>query len=139
MNRFVTDKPQNNFETMLNYVYSKDGQAYIRADENGNGTLLTEWVRDRCVEFGCEFMKLACGSDNIDELICDCAFDNYDCPLFVLYTCACQAVHLRDKLKTYEDTGCMPDQLNRSVISRYGTVKCLCCGVTMDLMDLVSK
>lgn len=124
---------------MLNYVYSRDGQAYIRADEAGQGVLLTAWIKRRCVEYGCGFMKYAADIPDVDELIGDCAFDNYDCPLFILYTCACQAVHLRDRLKAYEETGFLPDQLNSSVISRYGTAKCLSCGATMDLMDLVPK
>lgn len=138
MRRLTTDNPQGNFETVLNYVYSQKGQAYIRADENGQGILLTDWIKQRCIEYGCDFMREA-DSQEVDELICDCAFDNYDCPLFVLYTCSCQAVHLRDRLRQYEDTGFMPDQLEGKLISRYGTAKCLNCGAAMDLMDLVPK
>lgn len=31
MQKFVTDNTQGNFETVLNFVFSKDGQAYILA------------------------------------------------------------------------------------------------------------
>lgn len=30
MNRLTTDHPQNNFETVMNLVYGKDGWQYIR-------------------------------------------------------------------------------------------------------------
>ena len=42
MDKLVTDNPQGNFSFILNYVFSRDGQAYIRTDEDGNGVLLTE-------------------------------------------------------------------------------------------------
>ena len=33
MNRLTTDHPQNNFETVMNLVYGKDGWQYIRHGE----------------------------------------------------------------------------------------------------------
>lgn len=137
MKPMVTDNPAGNFETVLNYVYDKDGEAYIRVTEEG--CMLTEWIRRQCISSGCEAMELATTSADVDETICDCAFDNPDCLLFILYVCACQAVHLRSRLKRYESSGIMPDELEGKVISRFGTAKCLACGHVMDLMDLVSR
>lgn len=44
---------------------------------------------------------------------CECGFDFPDCQVHLAYTFACQAVHLRDRLKRYEDTGLMPDDVER--------------------------
>ena len=53
MKRLTTDTPNGNFETILNFVYSKDGWAYIRHDgehENvrvdrlGKVAVYTPWV-----------------------------------------------------------------------------------------------
>lgn len=110
MDKLVTDKPKDNFSFVLNYVFSRDGQAYIRTDEDGNGVLLTQWMKAQCIAHGCTELEDV-NVEDIDEIISDCAFDFDICPLFVLYKCACQAVHLRDRLKAYEDTGFMPDQL----------------------------
>lgn len=102
MQKFVTDNPQGNFETMLNFVYSKDGQAYVRADEDGEGVLLVEYARRMCIEHGCDELKDV-NDVEVDELICDCALDYWSCPVFVMYMCACQAVHLRDRLRLHEE------------------------------------
>ena len=32
MKRLTVDNPENNFDTILNYVFSKDGYAHIRHD-----------------------------------------------------------------------------------------------------------
>ena len=49
----------------------------------------------------------------IDETICDCGFDFPACPVHLAYVFACQAVHLRDRLKMYEDTGLEPEEASR--------------------------
>ena len=110
MNKLVTDNPQDNFSFIFNYVFSRDGQAYIRTDEDRNGVLLTKWMKAQCIAHGCTELEDV-NVEDIDEIISDCAFDFDTCPLFVLYICACQAVHLRDRLKAYEDTGFMPTEL----------------------------
>ena len=103
MKRLTNDHPTGNFETMLNYVFSKDGQAYIRSDGVGDQpVLLTSWIRRQCIAHGCdEFPDET--PEEIDQMICDCAIDYSDCPVFLAYIFACQAVHMRDRCKTYED------------------------------------
>lgn len=103
MERLTTDNPQGNFETMLNYVYSKDGIAYIRSDGAADDLPLHEWAKCECIARGCG-KSLGETMEEIDEAICDCALDYPECPIFLAYTFACQAVHLRDRLKRYEDT-----------------------------------
>ena len=110
MKKFVTDNPQGNFETGLNFVYSRDGQAYIRADEDGAGIPLTDWMKQQCIRHGCDELE-DIKSEEIDEIIGDCAFDYWTCPMFVMYMCACQAVHLRDRLRLYEETGLFPNDV----------------------------
>lgn len=112
MKRLTTDYPDGNFETVLNYVYGKDGVAYLRSDGERDDVPLHEWAKKQCIARGCdEFPGETL--EEIDETICDCAFDFPDCPVFLAYTFACQAVHLRDRLKRYEDTGLMPDDVER--------------------------
>ena len=103
MDRLTTDKPRGNFQTMLNFVHSKDGLAYIAyGDESGKPIPLTEWAKKQCEDRNCTFPENAT-PEQIDDCICDCAYGDYDCPVFLAYTFACQACHLRDRLKMYED------------------------------------
>lgn len=102
MKRLTTDNPQGNFETMLNYVYSKDGVAYIRSDGATDDVPLHEWAKRECIARGCD-KSMGETMEEIDEAICGCAFDCPECPIFLAYTFACQACHLRDRLKRYED------------------------------------
>lgn len=102
MERLTTDNPQGNFETVLNYVYSKDGIAYIRSDGATDDVPLHEWAKRECIARGCD-KSLGETMEEIDEAICDCAFDCPECPIFLAYIFACQACHLRDRLKRYED------------------------------------
>lgn len=100
--RLTTDTPHGNFETMLNYVFGKDGYAYIRSDgESEEPVALTEWARKHCIARGCEMSDME--PDGEDTIICDCAFGDAACPVFLAYTFACQAVHMRDRCKAYED------------------------------------
>lgn len=102
MNRMTTDAPAGNFETMLNFVFSKDGWAYIRHDGEGESVPLTQWAKAQCILHGCgEFSAET--PQEIDEAICDCMMDFPDCPIALAYCFASQAVHLRSRLKMYED------------------------------------
>lgn len=102
MERLTHDNPQGNFETMLNYVFGKDGYAYIRSDgESDEPVLLTDWARKQCAARHCTAPDGT--SEEIDQAICDCAMFSPDCPVFLAYTFACQAVHMRDRCKAYED------------------------------------
>ena len=102
MKRLTTDKPDGNFETMLNFVYGKDGWAHIRHDGENADAPLTGWAREQCLSHGCgEFPAETLVE--IDQEICDCMMDCPDCPVALAYCFASQAVHMRDRLKMYED------------------------------------
>lgn len=103
MDRLTNDHPTGNFETMLNYVFGQNGQAYLRSDGvSEQPVLLTSWIRKQCIAHGCD--ELPDGTpEEIDQMICDCAFSYPDCSIFLTYVLACQAVHMRDRLKMIED------------------------------------
>ncbi|MDE7260973.1 MAG: hypothetical protein K2N78_02760 [Oscillospiraceae bacterium] len=105
MKRLTTDKPDGNFETMLNFVYGKDGWAHIRHNGEKADVRLAEWAAEQCISREeCEdVFRDGVLSEEIDETICDCMMDFPDCPVALSYCFASQAVHLRDRLKMYED------------------------------------
>lgn len=102
MKRLTTDNPDGNFETMLNYVYGKEGFAHIRFDGEQDDVLLTSWAKAQCLYRGCDDFP-AETPEEIDETLCECVMDCPECPIALAYCFACQAVHLRDRLKLYED------------------------------------
>jgi hypothetical protein len=114
MKRLTTDAPQGNFETMLNYVYGSGGWAYIRSDGELDGVLLTDWARKQCLLRGCDELP-AQTAQEIDETICDCRMDCPGCPVALAYCFACQAVHLRGRLKRYEDV--LFDEAGKELLS----------------------
>ena len=102
MKRLTTNKPDGNFETMLNYVYGKDGWACIRSDGEHDDVPLTDWAKAQCAMRECDELPTET-YQLIDEAICDCLMDCPDCPVALAYCFACQAVHLRNRLIMYED------------------------------------
>ena len=70
MKRLTTDNPSGNFETMLNFVYGKDGWAHIRHDGENADVPLTEWARKQCSKEYC--IELPERTEDIDTEICDC-------------------------------------------------------------------
>lgn len=104
MERLTTNNPTNNFETMLNFVYSKDGWAHIRYTGEIADVPLTQWAKAQCILRGCAAEDLPGDTpEEIDEALCGCMMDCPDCPIALAYCFACQASHLRDRLKLYED------------------------------------
>jgi len=102
MNRLTTEFPKENFEIMLNYVYGKEGWAHIRHDGEKEDVPLTQWARTQCLRRGCgEFPAEL--PEEIDEALCGCMMDAPDCLVALAYCFACQASHLRSRLKLYED------------------------------------
>ncbi len=103
MKRLTTETPDGNFETMLNFVFSKDGWTHIRHDGSEGTVPLTQWAKAQCILHGCgEFSAET--PQEIDEEICDCMMMDFpDCPIGLAYCFAVQASHLRDRLKMYED------------------------------------
>lgn len=102
MNRLTTDTPKEIFETMLNYVYGSDGWVCIRSDGERDGVPLTEWALSLCCARGCDELP-AETPEEIDAEICSCLTDCPKCPVALAYCFASQAVHLRTRLKLYED------------------------------------
>lgn len=102
MKRLTTDAPAGNFETMHNFVFGKDGWAHIRHDGEGESVPLTQWAKAQCILHGCGEFSAETPRE-IDEAICDCMMDFPDCPIALAYCFASQAVHLRSRLKMYED------------------------------------
>lgn len=102
MKRLTREVPKDNFETMLNYVYSKDGWAYILDGGEGEAVPLTQWARAQCLQNGCEEFPVET-PEEIDEEICACMLEVPECPIALAYCFACQASHLRTRLKLYED------------------------------------
>lgn len=102
MERLTKDSPQNNVETMMNYVFSKDGWAHIRHDGEQDDVTLTEWAKAQCIKRGCDEFPGET-PEEIAETLCDCIMDGEGCPVALAYCFACQASHLRDRLKAIED------------------------------------
>ena len=106
MKRLTTDDPQDNFSTILNFVYGKGGWAYIRSDGERENVPLTDYCRQLCAQYGCDntvSLRKSPSPEEIDCLMMDCAIDDLGCPVALAYTFACQAVHMRDRCKCYED------------------------------------
>ena len=65
MNRLTTDHPQNNFETVMNLVYGKDGWQYIRHGETEMRT--TDFCLMLCKERGCTTLEHPMNDEEKDE------------------------------------------------------------------------
>jgi len=102
MERLTTDTPNGNFETMLNFVYGKDGWAYIRHDGAHEDIMLTDWAKQQCLLRGCNEVEED-GPEDIDQRLCDCMMEGPTCPIAMAYCFASQAMHLWSRLKTYEN------------------------------------
>lgn len=101
MKRLTTDTPVQNFETMLNFVHAKDGWAHIY-DEDGKEVNLITWALNQCHDRGCDDFQ--CKTlEEYDEALSSCMMDFMSCPVAMAYCFASQAVHLRSRLKLYED------------------------------------
>ena len=104
MNRFTTDNPQNNFETVMNLVYGKDGWQYIRRGDKAMST--TDFCLKLCKERGCGRVDEWVTEEEKDECLCDCLFE--ECPIATVYAALSGFGHVRSRLKMYEDAGLKP-------------------------------
>lgn len=111
MKRMTTDNPQDNFETIMNMVYGKDGWQHIRHGENGMPT--TDFCLKLCEDQGCNLPETITGGaqELKDEWLCDCAFSG--CPIATVYAALSGFGHVRDRLKMYEDAGMMPPEVQK--------------------------
>lgn len=107
MKRLTTDTPQNNFETVMNMVYGKDGWQRIRHGDSDMRT--TDFCLILCKDHGCNIDEIITRDDEgKDEYLCDCAFDG--CSIATVYAALCGFGHIRGRLKMYEDAGVMPPE-----------------------------
>ncbi|MCI6373822.1 MAG: hypothetical protein MR821_00825 [Clostridiales bacterium] len=108
MKRLTTDNPQDNFETVMNMVYGKDGWQYIRHGETDMPT--TDFCLSLCRERGCDVVppEFAVTQEEKDWLIFGCLDEM--CPIATVYAALSGFGHVRDRLKMYEDAGMMPPE-----------------------------
>lgn len=114
MKRLTTDHPNDNMETMLNYVYGKDGWAHILHDGENADVPLTAWAKRQCKLQGCDEVCMET-PEEIDDVLCDCMMDCPHCPIALAYCFASQAVHMRTRLKRYEDV--LFDEAGKELLS----------------------
>lgn len=108
MKRLTTDNPQDNFETVMNMVYGKDGWQYIRCGDGDMRT--TDFCLMLCRDHGCDVSETITQNDEYkDEWLCDCAFEG--CPIATVYAALSGFGHVRGRLKMYEDAGMMPPEV----------------------------
>lgn len=121
MNKLVTDNPKNNFETMMNMVYGKDGWQYIRHGEKEIHT--ADFCLKMCRQYGCDEIpeEVFRSNEAKDQLLCDCLFD--DCPVAIVYAALCGFGHLRGRLKLYEDAGMIPPEKESACPRYYFAIK----------------
>lgn len=105
--RLTTDKPVGNTERMLNFAYCDNGRVKLLCAEGKDNIDLCEYVAYRATSMGC------CLTD--DDVMDGSCEEGCDCVLSVLYTIAVQAAELRERLKQYEDTGLMPEEVESIV------------------------
>mgnify|MGYP006988981247 CR=1 FL=1 len=118
----VTDNPQNNTENMLNLVFVKDKEVWIRygsADGEKDCTL-ADFVKRMCVGYGSSYgdcmydMSVPGSFDDLDvvgDMLMGCSA--HGCPVGTTYFAMIQAAELRERLRMYEEHGVMPDELER--------------------------
>lgn len=105
MKRITTDEPRNNVETMLNMVYStEDGWTRIRHGEAG--VPIQDAVLSVCKDIKCNIAEdLEKNTlEDKDIMLCDCAMQD-GCILGDIYCALCGYVHVRTRLKMFEDNG----------------------------------
>ena len=107
MNRLTTDHPNDITERMLNFAYCDNGRVKLLCADGKENVDLCEYVAYRATSMGC------CLTD--DDVMAGSCSDGCACPLSTLYTIAVQAAELRERLKQYEDTGLMPDEVEKIV------------------------
>ena len=113
----VTDNPQNNTENMLNLVFVKNKEVWVRyGGEDGQDCPLTSFCMRLCNEYSeCLYSSLSFYEnedlDTIGDLLMDCSAEG--CLVGTMYFAMIQAAELRERLRLYENHGVMPDELER--------------------------
>ncbi len=105
MDRLTTDNPKDNFSGLMNFAYAKDKEVYLSYADGEEDIRLADYIAKLAAENGCSEITRA---DVLDGACLEC-----DCPAAVLNIVAIQAAELRSRLKAYEDTECMPEDLKK--------------------------
>ena len=95
MKRLTTDNPKNNIETLMNYCYSKDGNAILRYAESEHDIDLCTYTAKCCHKQGCDHQT----APKIMEYGLECD----DCMVAVMYYLGVQSAETRARLMKYEN------------------------------------
>lgn len=110
MERVITDTPNSNTETMLNYAFVKDKNVALRYADGEDDIDLCEYVSRLAKKKGCNISP-----ESIMEGSCiECGCVDCDCEVGILYVVAVQAAELRQRLKSYVDTGLTPEEIAKA-------------------------
>lgn len=130
MKKLVTDNPTDNGMMMLNLVFVKDHEVWVRyGSREGTDCTLVEFCRRLCVVYGsCNYaevpFKVGGELDDIGDILMDCSGDG--CPVGTMYFAMIQAAELRERLRMYEDHDVMPDELESLKLCRHNCkIDCL--------------
>lgn len=130
MNKLVTDNPMDNGMMMLNLVFVKDHEVWIRyGGEEGKDCSLVEFCKRLCSAYtSCNYdevpYKVDDDLDNIGDILMDCSGDG--CPVGTMYFAMIQAAEMRERVRKYEDHGVMPDELERLKLCQHDcNIDCL--------------
>lgn len=113
MYRLTTDTPSDNFETSLNLFYVRDGDVFVRGGGDAPDYAdisLTDFIRE-VAKMLCPDMLLPESAEEISFAMAEYLFDGYEEPtglIAMLYTAAWAYAELRERLKSYEDSGLSP-------------------------------
>lgn len=130
MNKLVTDNPTDNGMMMLNLVFVKDHEVWVRyGSKEGKDCSLVEFCARLCADYGacgyCQIPYEVGGNlDVIGDLMMDCSGDG--CPVGTMYFAMIQAAELRERLRMYEDHDVMPDEVEKLKLCRHNCkIDCL--------------
>ena len=117
MKKLVTDTPADNGEMMLNLIFVKDKEVWVRyGSEAGEDCTLVEFCRRLCAACGtCSYEEVPYQTgddlDDIGDILMDCSIDG--CPVGTVYFAMIQAAELQERLRMYENHDVLPDDLER--------------------------
>ena len=95
--RITTDKPQGNYEFLMNFAYAKDRKVMLHNGGNQKDIDVCEYM----TKLDCEQYGFLDAEDYMNGACFEC--DSGVCSSGVLYALAVQAAEVRDRLKMYED------------------------------------
>ena len=109
--RLTTDHPESNLDTMLNSVYAKDHDAYLRffcaggADLGRRDVLAQQALAEIAKKYDCPATA--------DDILDGCCIGCSGCPVDAMWAALTQAVEMRGRLSQYEDSGLSPDEVKQ--------------------------